>query len=544
MNFAAGNKRTRRLYENTALVAVRQERAVDLFWTRRGRKSTTLGTIAFDELSAQPGRTVIAASASLLLGSELVSMATTAAEQAILVTREAEAQQAVFTNNAAENKLNFICADSDNGKVYQNITTTDFADLYVSKRLEMRLYFDRTNYSRQLVIAPNPATARGWGGTVLRDEVGFTRPETEVELQMAVNPIFKNDPTFKMVKGSNLSRDDRHPWFEETMPPADMKFAPNPAGHFYRGKDNVLIHRVALADAYAAGHVLYDNQGNPMSYDEFCADPSNRMELPFNYQLLHISGGTAVIDLVAMLTTQQRGASEGAFVFVDSDADFERALQLLHVHLGSDTVGVGYDVATTTEDTSNPSSVTVTEKSGTERKTRLICCWKERNEKVQRQRLRRVIETIRLRPAGGPGRKLCLDGSNERLFAQGTQEELRSLIPVEIIVSGSNVEPHPRGYEDAVNYKTYLGDIYSAAINDNQYSLPAGQYVKDDHRMVLKSAGRFVCTPDRRDGKHGDTFDSGKLAEYALMAAPFEAQSVVSGRPGMGSFTPKGRIRV
>ena len=42
-------KRVRRLYENTALVAVRKTRQLALFWTRRGRKSTTLGNISFDE---------------------------------------------------------------------------------------------------------------------------------------------------------------------------------------------------------------------------------------------------------------------------------------------------------------------------------------------------------------------------------------------------------------------------------------------------------------------------------------------------------------
>ena len=83
MNFAAGQKRERRLYENTALVAVREERVIGLLWTRRGRKSTTLGNMAFDELSAGPGRTVIGASASLLLGTELVSMTVTATAYAV-----------------------------------------------------------------------------------------------------------------------------------------------------------------------------------------------------------------------------------------------------------------------------------------------------------------------------------------------------------------------------------------------------------------------------------------------------------------------------
>jgi hypothetical protein len=121
MNFAPNQKRERRVYENTALVAVREERVIGLLWTRRGRKSTTLGNIGFDELSVQPGRTVIAASASLLLGTELVSMTATATEQAFIVTREANAMREVFGAGAEGRNLQFKCADMDTGKVFNQV---------------------------------------------------------------------------------------------------------------------------------------------------------------------------------------------------------------------------------------------------------------------------------------------------------------------------------------------------------------------------------------------------------------------------------------
>jgi hypothetical protein len=44
LNFAPGQKRERRQYENTALVAVREERVIGLLWTRRGRKSRRWAT--------------------------------------------------------------------------------------------------------------------------------------------------------------------------------------------------------------------------------------------------------------------------------------------------------------------------------------------------------------------------------------------------------------------------------------------------------------------------------------------------------------------
>ena len=498
------------------MVAVRQERVIGLLWTRRGRKSTTLGNMAFDELSVAPGRTVIGASASLLLDTELVSMTVTAAEQAMVVSREAAAVREVFVGSAEAKDLDFKCANSETGKVYSKVSAEDYADLYQSKRLEMRLYFDKTSYSRELIIAPNPATARGWGGTVFRDEVGFTSARVETELQIAVDPIFRTDKTFKMVYASNLPRDDRHPWFEMTMPPADEKFEPNASGHFYRGQNNILIHRVSLADAYEAGHVLFDNKGNAMTLDEFRQDPGNRMQLPGSYDLIHESGGTAVIDIVALLTSQRRGATECAFVFVDNEREFQEACKSLRKLIAAGKVGIGFDVASTTGETSNPSSVTVTEQIGVERRQRLVVLWKEKKPQIVRERLRSILNAIAERPQGGKASRLCIDASNERLFAEETRDELANLVPVELVMSGASVNPLPAGYREKLNYKTWLGDLYSTAVNDNRYALPSAEYIKADHRLPVKNAGRYECDP-QPDGKHGDTFDSGKLAEYALM---------------------------
>ena len=516
MDFSPNKKRERRLYENTALVAVRKERLVTLLWTRRGRKSTTLGNLAFDELSVAPGKTVIGASASLLTGAELVSMTVTATEQAMRVRREAEAMRNVYLANSEEKKLDFQCADQETGKIYKGVTEENFADFYQSKRLEMRLYFDRTNYSRELIIAPNPATARGWGGTVFRDEAGFTHPNMEVELQLAVNPIFRDDPTFKMIYASNLPRNDKHPFFEMTLPPPDANFTANPAGHFYRGQNKMLIHRVALADAYAAGHVLYDNKGEKMTLEQFRSDPGNRIELPHSYDLIHQSGGNAAIDLRAMLTSQTRGANQCAFVFVDSDADFQRAIKLLRAFLGSGRVGLGFDPASTTGETSNPSSFTVTEQTGLERFQRLVVLWKERRESIQKDRIKTLVRAVRERAAGGPATRLCIAAGNERLFSQGVQEDLSDLIPVDLVIEGGSVKPLPAGYKEAINYKTWLGDIYSSAVNDNHYAMPSDEYFKLDQRLTVKNAGRYECEP-QPDGKHGDTFVSGEMAEYALM---------------------------
>ena len=131
----------RRPYEKAALCAVRAVRTLVLLWARQCRKSTTLGAIAFDEMSRAPGRRVIAASASLLLGSELVSKSVTALEHAATVAREAAALQRALLSSLAqsENPLSLVAANSETGAEYPSLTADDFTALYRAGRLEIPL---------------------------------------------------------------------------------------------------------------------------------------------------------------------------------------------------------------------------------------------------------------------------------------------------------------------------------------------------------------------------------------------------------------------
>lgn len=526
----------RRRYQVRALATVRNVRSTVLFWARQCRKSTTLGDIAFDQMSGAPGRNVIAASASLLMGTELVSKAISTTEQAALVTREAAAMQAAMSSGAGESGLQFVVANAETGKVYAHMSDDDFRDLYRTSRMEMRLYHTRTTYSRLLVIAPNPATARGWSGCVVRDEAGFTHANLERDLQIAVKPIIDTDPTFKLIYASNLPKDDRHPFFEMTLPEPGVEFPANPEGHFYRGQNGILVHRVSLADAYAAGHVLYDSrEGQPLTYAAFCADPANRLGLDESYRLIHRFGGAAAIELMAITTAMNRGHGQGWFAMVEDEAEFQAALINLRAALGAGPVGIGIDVATTTRETSNPTAVTVTERVGVEFVQRLTMIWKERDPRVARDRFRRILRAVADRPAGGRARRACIDASNEKYFARETADELASLVPWELVEASTAVQPVPAGYDRPPNHKTYLGDLYSAAINDNRYSIPSSLYLKDDHRRPTKSGGTYTCEVGP-DGEHGDTFDSGKLAHWAINgSAPAHIAALATQRPGMSS---------
>jgi len=551
-------KRQRRKYQQVGLVAARKVRQIAYYWARRCRKSTTLGDLAFDELSAKAGRTVIAASASLLLGKELVGMTLTATEQAMICSQEAAAIREVFVAGAGEKQLDFKVADSSKDKILTGLNADDFADLYRSSRMELRLYFDRTTYSRQQVIAPNPATARSWRATVLRDECGYTPPQLEQELRDATDPMMRDVPELKMIYACNLSQNDRHPWFETTMPreisagSEEEQFPANPSGHLYIGQHGILVHRVALKDAYAAGHQLFDDYGEPMSYEEARAFPPVKSAWDISYALNHKAGGTAAIDLIALLTAQRRGVGQAAFIEISDDVDFpgdysldrdhpdfRRALELLRELLTNGPVGIGFDVASTTGETSNPSSITVTERlGGSERCQRLTLVFKSKKRKMMSGRLREIVRVVRQRPEGGPARRLCIDSSNERLAAEETKDDLSGAIPVELIAGGNNVVPKPPSYLDEINYKTYLGELYSTEVNEGRYVLAPDKYIKDDQRLPRKDQGRFVCTPEP-DGKHGDTFDSGKLAEHALTSTSGAIESVEGIRQG----TPRFRAR-
>lgn len=514
----------RREYQNVALAAVRQIRQIVLYWTRRGRKSTTLGDIMFDDLSRGPGRMAVAASASLLLGSELVTVTVSAGERALCIGGEVDALNASLAAGADAKGLLLQPADQQTGKVVKGLSREEYADMYQANRLEWRLYFDKTAYSRLQVIAPNPATARGWRALVVRDEVGYTRPAFERDMQIATDAMMRDTPDLKMVYASNLCMDDRHPYFAMTMPrditaaSEEEQFPANPRGHLYIGQTGLTVHRVALKDAYAAGHRLYDDFGNAMTYEQARNFGPVKMGWDISYALNHKAGGASAIDVIQLTMAQQRGADLGCvFAFVESDAEFRAALAQLRERIGPGRVGVGMDVASTEKETSNPTSVTVLEDTGGEYPARLVIYWKDRREAEQRERLRAILDAIAGRPAGGEARMLCIDGTSERLFADGTMQMFKHRLPVVVVVSSESVDPVPAGYETTgVNYKTWLGDLFSQALNTGRVPVPPSTYLKDDYRLVMKDGGRYVCSPEP-DGKHGDGFDSGKLALWALM---------------------------
>jgi hypothetical protein len=191
-------------------------------------------------------------------------------------------------------------------------------------------------------------------------------------------------------------------------------------------------------------------------------------------------------------------------------------------------LGLGLDLATTEKESSNPSAFALTEKVGPLYVARLIIRWKTSKEAVTRAILAIIFEDIarlQVRP-----RKLCVDATNERFFAQRLQDEFSKYCPVQLIVASENV-PNVVEAGEAVNFKSFTGNNFVNGFTDNLVRLPNETWIKDDLRLVKKDRGLFVADT-APDGGHGDVFDALKLSRHALDGG---GPAVLSGA-AVGSF--------
>ena len=175
-------------------------------------------------------------------------------------------------------------------------------------------------------------------------------------------------------------------------------------------------------------------------------------------------------------------------------------------HLQGGLMGIGYDVATTINKTSNPSSITVTEDYGGKFWQRLIVRFKSEDPDAPLQILESIFQSVdsnKLRP-------LCIDSSNEKYHAQNVRKKMRKHCPVVLVSSGEKVK-----WEGAdFTYKTLLGQLYVSNFEDGRIALPDGEWIVKDHRLVKNHAGSYATDLDE-GGNHGDTFDSGKLSLWS-----------------------------
>lgn len=486
---------------------VDQYRVCAFLARRQYGKTTTFAKIALKKMMKTRDHTVIFGSAKLSLSREIIRTEARVIQQAI---------QAAIAEIPDTSALFKVC-DVTGKNLPDALNQDDFADLFEAQRLEFRLYHDRTSYSRTKVVALHPDTV-GETGDLMCDELRAIKNWRDV--WEAVLPIISSNPKFRCTLSTTVPRDDAHYAYAQLLPPVGLEFLPNPQGTIYESQMDIMVLRVDAWDAAADNVPLYDNKtGEALTPEESRRRDHDKDAWDRNYGLKFVAGGTSACGITQIDNAQRRGIGKCAFMRIETDEDFDRAVFDLPSRLGSGKVGLGFDVATTTKGTSNPSAFTVCEQRGIEYIFPLMLIWKTADPALAEERIRKLIKAIAKRADGGPARALHVDGTNERYFATTLKRSLSGLVPVHLIV-GSETE---KISGESITKKQLLGNRLVAELDDNHLTLPPERYVRDDWRLVKKDRGLFVCDPDV-DGKHGDTFDSSKLSLNALVSnGPVEA---------------------
>jgi len=476
-----------------------------LLWRRQSGKTEVLSTWALETMLKKPGETVILASASLNVGGEVALRAA-----------------GVFWDVLERLRKRFK-------KLETNTATADgfdaLSEAFLSGKLEVKFTHPGGKVSRLKVIAPNPATARGFTGTVFLDEIGFI-PDFRA-LWDAVEPITSSDPTFRLIMSTTPPPDSGHYSHELLVPPADLgELTPNAAGHWYRGDGGIMVHRVDASDAELAGAKLYHPETRQeISIEQHRALALDKEAWDRNYGLRLAATGTAACSLSVIHFAQTRLEAARCMAFENELPGNWREL----IGLGDEPVTVGYDVATTEKGTSNPSSISIVPHIGRDYPVRLLFRWKTADPAKARAILREVLTGVRCR-------RLAIDATNERYFATDMRRELGRFCAIDLIIASERIT-----YQGAeILVKTYLGNLVVNALEEGQLPLPPDRWVREDFRLVRRVKGGFDADVDG-SGNHGDSFDSTKLALHgwmAPMAGAFTAETLQlvrmgTARPGM-----------
>ena len=147
-------------------------------------------------------------------------------------------------------------------------------------------------------------------------------------------------------------------------------------------------------------------------------------------------------------------------------------------HLKGGKVCLGLDVASTIEDKSNPSSLTVMEQWEGVYYERLVVRWKTEDLDVMESIIRHVLKPI----AKSYRKALVVDKSNEKFAANKLRQRLSGEIRVIGFAGNNNVI-----YEgEKTDAKTAMGSAYCGALEDGLIAMPSGKWLRDDHRLVKR----------------------------------------------------------
>ncbi len=174
------------------------------------------------------------------------------------------------------------------------------------------------------------------------------------------------------------------------------------------------------------------------------------------------------------------------------------------------TWGIGYDVATSDRTTSNPSAIVARQQIGSRGIEWLVLTWKTRDPDASLLIAHTVASD--LCAAGHRPRRLCVDDSNEKFHARELKKKLRGLCLVTGIAGNAVLKYAGEEFQA----KHLLGTLYVKDHDDTLLWTPRAEWIKQDRSLVKYFAGSFTADIDAK-GRHGDTFDAGKLAKWACI---------------------------
>ena len=275
-----------------------------LLWRRQFGKSRTLGAWALRQMIEMRGCSLFFVSASIVLGTENIRKESEIWNETTRLLR------------IGVEKLGFrLTTNAD--ELVKSGDMDGIADMFEHSKLETKLWHDRTTYSRSRVCAPNPATAVGWTGHVVLDEVGRI-PDLKDVLE-AVEPFMSSNPKFRWRMASTPPPDDDHYSWEIIVPPQD-EWPVNERGNRYESQAGIAVHRVDCYDAYAGGVPMYHPKTRkPISPEESRALAFDKTAWDRNYALRFIRGGAAAMSLSHLFLAMERGQNEGRAVAISEE---------------------------------------------------------------------------------------------------------------------------------------------------------------------------------------------------------------------------------
>lgn len=276
-------------------------------WARQKAKSTTMASRAMRRGMEIRGLTSVFASASILLGSEVIRKEVAIWTEVMRAFRKLIEEQGRL-------KFDMPALDLDEDAI---------CDLFEHSKLETKIWHDQTTYSRSIVVAPNPDTAVGWTGDIYLDEFG--RIENFQDVLEAVLPFMTSNPQFRLLASSTPPPDDTHYSYELTVPQVE-DFPVNPKGNWYKSQAGFWIHRVDAWDALAAGVQMYDDvTGEPVTPEEHRSRAFDKTAWDRNHGLRFIRGGSAAISLHVLHFAMERGKNEGIATDITEQISLEAA---------------------------------------------------------------------------------------------------------------------------------------------------------------------------------------------------------------------------